>query len=378
MSDYRRSNVARALLADAVAQVLDNKVFRILAVLSALIVALTFAIGFREDSIWLLGGLREYFYEDLFSFFGATMPVGGTTQQEAVISFLQKLFVDYLAGYVGILFCIGATAFFVPAMLEKGFADTLFSKPVSRWSLLLSRYLAALLFIAFLSAFLVGGMHLGLSISSGYSDPSFLWSAITLVYLFALISSFSVLFGTFTRSTVAALLLTFAAYGVTTGVHNAWIPIQMGRELGAFDELEKSREEGRSNEVADTFIDGLIATAETLHYILPKTVDAKYITADLRDQVISDPEEARARSERRSRRGAGGDDDSAEAADSKAGGRASQGRRSADLDPWTWYETKVGWDASLPFNFGFSIASSLVFVGAALGLAWLRLRRISF
>ena len=36
------------------------------------------------------------------------------------------------------MFCIAATAFFVPRMLEKGAADTLFTKPLSRVVLLLS------------------------------------------------------------------------------------------------------------------------------------------------------------------------------------------------------------------------------------------------
>ena len=44
----------RALIRDALAQVLDNKVFRILMVLTFLMVALTFVIGFREDEVNLL------------------------------------------------------------------------------------------------------------------------------------------------------------------------------------------------------------------------------------------------------------------------------------------------------------------------------------
>ena len=52
---------------------------------------------------------------------------------------LQIVFIDYLAGTVGIFMCVAATVFFVPRMLEKGAADPLFSKPVSRWSLLFAR-----------------------------------------------------------------------------------------------------------------------------------------------------------------------------------------------------------------------------------------------
>ena len=372
MSDFRRSNVARALLADAVAQVLDNRVFRILTVLSALMVAATFAVGFREDSVWLFGGLGEYFYEDLFSFFGSTLPVGGESQQRIAISTVQTWFVDYLAGYIGILFCIGATAFFVPAMLEKGFADTLFSKPVSRWSLLLSRYLASILFIAFLTVFLVGGIHLGLTISSGFSDPSFLWSGLTLVYVFALISSYSLLFGVLTRNTVASLLLTFVAYGITTGVHVAFMPIQLARDSGSVELLHKEFKRGRVTEAQYALAKTGMALVETAHYVLPKTYDAGFITADLRDRLITEEDErelARAR-ERTARALADGDEVAVRERD---GVLASQ-----RMNPLVYYKTRLGWGSELRYNYWFSIGSSLAFVGLALGLAWLRLRRISF
>lgn len=372
MSDFRPSNLRRALLADAVAQVLDNRVFRILTVLSALVVALTFAVGFREDSVWLFGGLGEYFYEDLFSFFGSPLPVGGEAQQRLAISTVQTLFVDYLAGYIGILFCIGATVFFVPAMLEKGFADTLFSKPVSRWSLLLSRYLASILFIAFLTAFLVGGMHLGFTVGSGFSDPSFLWSGLTLVYVFALVSSYAVLFGVLTRSTVASLLLTLVAYGVTTGAHAAFMPIQLLRDSGAIERLHEEYDRGQVTEVQYGLARTGMALVETAHFILPKTFDAKFITADLRDRLITAEDEwelERAREQTEEDLEAG----------RKIAVREQDGILATErMNPLVYYKTRLGWDAELRYNYWFSIGSSLAFVGLALALAWLRLRRISF
>jgi ABC-type transport system involved in multi-copper enzyme maturation permease subunit len=347
----KRSVVYRALFADALAQVLDNRVFRILAWICGLMVGFTFAVGFREDSIWLFGGWREYFYEDVFDFFGLGGPSIGTTQQQEAIRIVQDLFAKFVAGSVGILFGIASTVFFVPRLLEKGFADGFFSKPVSRFALLLSRYFASILFVSLLASFLVGGMHLGFLLASGYSDPSFLWTAATLVYLFALISSFAVLFGTLTRSTVAALLLTFASYGATTGVHNLWVLYDYGRSEGhirrLYEQRERAAAEGQSSPVADAFVDTAITTLETLHNLLPRTHDAKYLIANLRDQVAELPPE-------------------------------DERRPGDDGLPWLTYQSRLGWNTPWQYNFAWSISASLLFVAAALALSWWRLSRISF
>lgn len=362
MSSHDRTtsrNIRRALLMDAVSQVLDNRVFRILAALSALIVLATFVVGFREDSVWILFGWREYFYDEVFDFFGMPLPIGGPAQQQAAITFVQNLFVDYLAGSLGLIFCVGATAFFVPQLLERGFADSFFSKPVSRWRLLLSRYVASIFFIAILATFLVVGMHLGLQVASDFSDPGFLWSALTLVYTFALLSSFTVLFGTLTRSTTAALLLTLVAFGVTSGVHNGWILLWYTQNSPIQAEIERAREEGRVGETADVFERVLSRTLSTAHHVLPKTTDAKYITAKLRDRLVSERDEEGSRR----RRGREEPDDSAQP---------------EFENPFAAYERSLSWGGPLATNLTWSVLSSLAWVAAALGMAWLRLRRISF
>ena len=53
------SNALRALGRDAIYQVLDNWVFRILFVLGSALVLCTFLIGFREEEITLLFGLQS-------------------------------------------------------------------------------------------------------------------------------------------------------------------------------------------------------------------------------------------------------------------------------------------------------------------------------
>ncbi|MEO0649507.1 MAG: hypothetical protein AAFZ65_02365 [Planctomycetota bacterium] len=355
-----QSNIRRALVMDAVSQVLDNRVFRILFVLSSVFVAATFLVGFREDELSIGLGLLTYPYDEILADTPFETLVGGASQQEQLIVLVQGVLAEVVAGTFGILFCIAATSFFLPQLLQKGFADSFFSKPVSRWQLIASRYFASVLLIAFLAIFLVGGAYLGILTASGFSDAGFLWSALTLIYTFSLISSFTILFGALTRNTVATLLLTFLAYFINGGIHTAWTGMGNFREDNFVAEIEQKRDEGLANDGAVIFFRVISAVLNPLHYTLPKTNDSDYITAKLRDRVVFDEEDF-------------------------GGGTVTlttdEGEtieQEGDSFQWLDYEQRLSWTGPLPTNLSFSIASSLAFVLAALGLAWRRVRKISF
>ncbi len=278
-------HVLVALFQDSLHQVLDDKVFRLLVLLAIFLIAPTFLVGFRPEGIQLLFGWREYTYDELFSAFGGRAPAIEDLHVQVLRS-LQELIVQGLAGTVGLLFCIAATAFFVPRMLEKGAADTLFSKPVGRFTLLVARYAAGVLFVACLSFLLVLGMHCGFLLVSGHSDPAFLWSALTLTWVFALVHSVSVAVAVFTRSSVAAILCTMLFFVFTGCVHQNWIQVEHGRaieaERGARGESEEDPGGGR--------FASLLAILDGMHWVLPKTTDADYVVASLRRSTSgSDP-----------------------------------------------------------------------------------------
>jgi ABC-type transport system involved in multi-copper enzyme maturation permease subunit len=278
-------HVVRALFEDAFRQVLDDKVFRLLVVLAIVLILPTFLVGFRPEGITLLFGWKVYPYSDLTSAFGGA---GGAQPPDVHILFirgLQDIVVQGLAGTVGILFCIAATAFFVPRMLEKGAADTLFSRPVGRFTLLLARYLTGVLFVAVLSFLLVLGMHVGFLVVSGWSDTAFLWSALTLTYVFALVHSVSVAVAVFTRSSIAAILTTLLFFAFTGCVQQGWISVEH-RNAVRSEAVARGESEiegtGRFQFLKD-LLDGL-------HWTLPKTTDADFIVAGLRKSLTeSDP-----------------------------------------------------------------------------------------
>lgn len=303
------ATVARALLLDAFHQVVDNKIFRLLLLFDVFVVLASFLIGFRETQVEVLFGAWTLTYEDLFGFFGGKVPAGVDVQGKAIQAF-QALLVEGLCGSLGMTVCLAATAFFVPRLLEKGAADIVFAKPVSRWALLLSRYVAGLLFVGLLSVVLIVGLWLGILVASGYNDPGFLWAIATLMYLFAMLHAFSLAVGVFTRSTVAALLISVVFFFLTGCVHRGWKGIEYVRDLrdtekmrleveakpvelpspgertAAESEASSNREEHETSPVLNLIGDA-IATA---HYVLPKTSDADDLTAKLRKALASENE----------------------------------------------------------------------------------------
>ena len=297
--------MARALFMDALYQVLDNKVFRILGGLCLFMVLCTFAIGARSEELVILFGWVRIPYRDIFAFFDMPFP-GLELAGQLVVQSLQKIFVDFAAGVLGIFLAVAATAFFVPRLLEKGAADTVFSKPVSRLTLLLSRYVAGLLFVALLAVLLVGGMHVGFLVGSGYSDPGFLWSALTLVYVFGVLHGVSLLVGVFTRSTVAAILVTMLFWTFNGCVHTGWSAKEASQDIQARREAAASERPAARKDAPEQPDDGqppqatgtpeseeedprwmraLITTLDVLHYTLPKTADATLIAQKLRHQI---------------------------------------------------------------------------------------------
>lgn len=425
----KRLTIYLALFHDALYQVLDNRVFRILMVLSTFLVAIPWLIGFREDEVVLAFGWRTYFYQDLIGSVGWMLGNLPGTDQERLIGGLQRKIVSELAGTFGLFFCLAATSFFVPRLLEKGAADPLFSKPVSRFSLLFSRYIAGLIFIAGLSTYLVGGIHLGLLVNSHFSDSTFLWAIPILTYKFALLFSFTVLVGVWTRSATASLLLSFVLFGFAGGVHTGWKAVRMAKEselleqVRDFSELNIEADAGLAEvkEDVDSFTRFASMTLSVLHHGLPKTSDADALATLVRKKLEVQPFEVEFAFQTKFGNALGGlrrdgivelqvggtpefiEPDSeglyldslfgeeleiefsgnskpAVLLDGKPAEMLSPNKvREAPIgNPNAWYASRFHWDSPWRYNAWYSLASSLAFAAAMLGLAWLRLRRVNF
>jgi ABC-type transport system involved in multi-copper enzyme maturation permease subunit len=282
-----------ALFEDARQQVLDNKVFRLLIILTAIPILATFVIGFREEHISFLWGYQVIEYDELLRAFGGAPRSNSAEIHVTLIQAVQEIFVTFFAGSLGMILCISATAFFTPRILEKGAADTLFSKPVSRGTILLSRYFAGLLFVAFISAVLVLGMYLGFLLVSGYNDPGFLWGALTLVYLYGMMHSFSMAIAVFTRSSTAAILLTLFLFIFSGAIHGGWQTYEYFQQQELVAMLRAGEGEGEDEQAEEEqesrVLATLVSALKSAHFVLPKTSDADLITRKLRRAIMERP-----------------------------------------------------------------------------------------
>jgi ABC-2 type transport system permease protein len=128
-----------------------------------------------------------------------------TDVQQSVMS-LQAIMtsVSYL---LVLIFCIISSASFIPSMVDKGTIDLLLSKPLSRFNILLSKYLGAVIFVGISLVYFIGAIWLILSIKSGYWNFSFLFTILSLTFAFAVMYSIVVVIGLTTQSSIIAILV---------------------------------------------------------------------------------------------------------------------------------------------------------------------------
>jgi ABC-type transport system involved in multi-copper enzyme maturation permease subunit len=150
---------------------------------------------------------------ELVLFFGAlTIPVKigvGT-----VVYTIENVLVAGIGAGIAMLLSTIITAFFIPNMLRKGTIDLLVSKPVHRWSLLLSKYVGGLTFMFLITVVIVLGIWFVLGIRSGLWGTGFLLSVFVLTFQFSIFYAFSTLIAVLTRSPIVCILGTIALWAL--------------------------------------------------------------------------------------------------------------------------------------------------------------------
>ena len=128
-----------------------------------------------------------------------------TDVQQSVIS-LEAIMtsVSYL---LVLIFCIISSASFIPSMVDKGTIDLLISKPLSRFKILMSKYLGAVIFVCVSLVYFIGAIWMILSLKSGFWNFSFLFTILSLTFAFAVMYSIVVFIGLTTQSSVIAILV---------------------------------------------------------------------------------------------------------------------------------------------------------------------------
>ena len=152
-------------------------------------------------------------------FFGA-VSIPASFPLGMVLWFVEEKIINGFGATLTLLIGVIITGFFIPNMLRKGSLDLLITKPVSRPALLVYKYIGGLSYMVILTVTTVGGVWLVLALRSGFWNPDFLLLIPILTFTFAILYAFSTFVAVFTRSSIAAILLTcgFAFFLYLVGV----------------------------------------------------------------------------------------------------------------------------------------------------------------
>jgi len=119
---------------------------------------------------------------------------------------------------IGLVIAIIVTAPILPQTFETGSLHLLLSKPISRWSLLLSKFVGGCAFVTVCAVYLFVGIFLFLGLRIGVWLPAFLWSIPLYVFVFAIYYSVSTLAAVLWRNSIIAVLVTLVFWGLCWGI----------------------------------------------------------------------------------------------------------------------------------------------------------------
>ncbi len=109
----------------------------------------------------------------------------------------------------GLFMSLFATSSLIPSFLEKGSIDLLISKPLSRFQILMGRYLGAVAIVAFNIFYLIIFTWLILSLKTGIWNFGFLLAGVMIVLTFAVLFALMTFLGVTIRSGPFSLMITY-------------------------------------------------------------------------------------------------------------------------------------------------------------------------
>jgi ABC-type transport system involved in multi-copper enzyme maturation permease subunit len=185
-----------AILTDAYRDLQARKMFSTVVILNVLAMALFALLGANDHALTFL------WYEPFGRFLG---PVDYKVLYSNIV-------VGVWFTWVATVLALISTAGIFPDLLTSGSIDLYLAKPISRLRLFFTKYLAGLLFVALQVSIFALMSFLVLGVRGGLWEPG-LFVAIPLVLVFfSYLFGICALLGIWTRSTIAALLLTLLAW----------------------------------------------------------------------------------------------------------------------------------------------------------------------
>jgi ABC-type transport system involved in multi-copper enzyme maturation permease subunit len=192
-------------------------------------------------------------------------------------------YVIKIGSWIAVLLGIVITSFFIPNMLRKGTVDLLLVKPISRWLLLLYKYLGGLTFILLSTAYAIGGVWLALGLRSGLWANGTLILILSITFFFAILYAVSTFVGVVTRSVVTSILVTVAAWVVFAVIGLAYSGVDLLERIEKQDDIIKERMKQPLRPAAERWTGGWTFTIiKVVHAISPRTEDLN----ELNDLIV--------------------------------------------------------------------------------------------
>ena len=187
-----------ALLLDAYRDLNSRRMFWIVLILSTLVAASFAAIGLTPT------GFEIFKWKFSSYFFNSNVVSPGDFYKGIFLNWGIDLWLSSIAAALALI----STASLFPDFIAAGAIDLYLSKPISRWRLFLTKYFCGLLFVALQIACFCAACFLVIGIRGNAWEPGIFLAVPIVVLFFSYLYCFCVLIGVWTRSTVAAVLLT--------------------------------------------------------------------------------------------------------------------------------------------------------------------------
>ncbi len=184
-----------------------KKLFWVVLFLSVLIAMLYASVGFTSKGVSVLFGAYSIDNEFIVA--------------DSVFAqyFYMMIFTDYLVpwwlGLFALVLALISVCPVFPDFLKSGSIDVAVSKPVSRVTLFLVKYLGCLLFVAVQVLVFCVIVYLAQGLRVGLWNVQIFWAVPLLTFVFSLIYCVAVLVAVWTKSTLFSLLMALLMWGVT-------------------------------------------------------------------------------------------------------------------------------------------------------------------
>ncbi len=264
-----------AIFLDSYRELNSRRLFWVVLAISALFVIVFASIGFSDEGMFIFFGLKHYDSELLT----AGSPMAKLLYRGIFATFIVPIWLGWIAAILALV----STAPIFPEFVAGGAIDLMLCKPISRVKLFLCKYAASLLFVILQVTMFCAGVFLAM----GWRIGDWEWkvfAAIPLITLFySYLYAFCVLIGVWTRSTMAALLMTMILWTSTWAVTTTEVIVLSIRSN--MQVRSENASESRSAELQGTVrtLDRWISGVRAVRWPMPKTSETK----DLLDRMLA-------------------------------------------------------------------------------------------